>query len=104
MKHSFGAKGEHTACGNGGRGPRALVEAEIIAVARRVIPLPALFAGQGIQTLHGFLVRQPVKEDQPALADDGCAEPDMPVMRVITNCLPSGAHDASRISQSVPQR
>src|SRR4030095_14327278 len=68
------AKGVHHTIGHDWHRTRPFVEAEVVAIRRRVAVLPLCLAGRRVHRLDDFAVRHALKEDDAALDDDGPAE------------------------------
>src|ERR1043166_555586 len=65
----LGAKREHASFRNGGRRPRAGIEAEVVVVIRGVTRLPQLLSASSIEALHDRLILHTAKQKQPMAAD-----------------------------------
>src|SRR5207237_3668096 len=71
---SLGAKGVDDAIGDHGHRARALVEAEIVAVGRRIRVLPQRLAAGGVDSFDDLAIRDAMEEDDAILNDDRAAE------------------------------
>lgn len=74
MELPFRAKRVDLPARDGGRCARAFVEAEVVAVSRRVVKLPDGASGSSVQRLDGFPFPQAMKKNEASLGHDRSAE------------------------------
>src|SRR5262249_35560477 len=75
MQPTFGTQGVDLVAGDDGCGTRAVVHAEIIAVAGPISQLPFLDACRGVQAGHDFSTALTMDEHEAAAGNHRAAEP-----------------------------
>src|SRR5439155_2659533 len=74
VQEAFGAEGEDFPICNGGRGARALVETEVIAISCGIIKSPKGFSRARVEALDRLPVSDPMEQDQFGGGDRGSGE------------------------------
>ena len=74
MQLSLGAERVDDAVGDDRRGARPFVEAEVVAVCRRVLVPPHRRARPGVERIDDLLRADAMENDDPILDDDRCGE------------------------------